>query len=555
MVKSNRRIDGKVRVLALAAAVCAGSSGVSAFPVDTGDSDFSLRWDNTVKYTAAARVKGQSAGLTSPAAANLDDGDRNFDKGLISNRVDLLSEMDLMYQRRYGLRVSGAAWYDQVYNESNDNPGFAGGAFPNNQSVSHNQFTDETKRLHGRKAELLDAFVLGSFDVGDTQLNVRAGQHSVLWGESLFFGANAIAGTMAPVDAIKLLSVPGTQFKEAIRPVPQVSAQWQLTDNVSLGAFYQFRWEANRLPAVGSYFSGIDLNPDGGEAIFNAPGDPMGVRLSDQKPRNSGQGGVQLRFSVAETDFGLYAVHFHNKSFQQVNNLGMGANGPFVQSYRLAYHEGITALGASASHTFDAMQVSIEGSIRRNQDLVSTQAVDLGGLFGAPLSSNNSGNPAYAVGKTAHVNVSTLWTLPSTPLAQEATLLGEVIWNRVLSVDKNPSAVDPNSTRDAFAMRMLLEPTYRQVLPGLDLGVPIGLGYSPKGSRSRVLGPAVPPENGGDFSVGLNGNYLNVWRLSLTYTHFFGDEAPLLVGIPPALSYRQNLKDRDFVAFSLRRTF
>ena len=555
MEKSKRRIGRKDRLLALAAAACTGSSGAYAFQVDSGDSDFSLRWDNTVKYTAGWRVKEPSAGLISSAAANLDDGNRNFRKGLISNRVDLLSEMDLVYKRHYGLRLSGAAWYDQVYNESNDNPGFAGGAFPNSQSVPHNQFTAATKRLHGRKADMLDAFVFGGFDLGDTRLNLRAGQHSVLWGESLFFGANAIAGAMAPVDVIKLLSVPGTQFKEAIRPVPQVSAQWQLTNNVSLGAFYQFRWKANRLPAVGSYFSGIDLNPDGGEAIFNAPGDPMGVRLGDQKPRNSGQGGVQLRFSAADTDFGLYAVRFHNKSFQQVNNLAMGANGPYVQSYQLPYHEGITAIGASASHTFNAMQVSIEGSIRRNQDLASSQAVDSGGLSGAPLSSNNSGNPAYAVGKTAHINISTIWTLPSTSFAPGASLLGEIAWNRVLSVSKNPSAVDPNSTRDAVAMRVLLEPTYRQVLPGLDLSVPIGLGYSPKGSRSRVLGPAMPPEKGGDFSVGLNGSYLDVWRFSLIYTRFFGPEAPLLVGIPPAFSYRQNLKDRNFVSFSLRRTF
>ena len=49
---------------------------------------------------------------------------------------------------------------------------------------------------------------------------VRAGKHSVLWGESLFFGTNAIAGGQQPFDVVKLLSVPSTQFKEAIRPVP-----------------------------------------------------------------------------------------------------------------------------------------------------------------------------------------------------------------------------------------------------------------------------------------------------------------------------------------------
>lgn len=556
MKKGDRRIGGSVRVLALAAAACVASSGVSAFEVDTGDSDLSLRWDNTVKYTAAWRVKEQSSGLTSPpsATANLDDGDRNFDKGLISNRLDLLSEMDLVYAKRYGLRLSGAAWYDQVYNESNDNPGFAGGAVPNNVSVPYNEFTAATKRLHGRKTDMLDAFVFGGFDLGGTKLNLRAGRHSVLWGESLFFGANAIAGAMAPVDVIKLLSVPSTQFKEAIRPVPQISAQWQLSNKVSLGAFYQFKWEGNRLPAVGSYFSGSDTNPDGGEILYNAPGDPLGVRLGDQKPRDRGQGGVQLRFEAAETDFGLYVVRFHNKSFQQVNNLGFTTH-PYVQSYQLAYQQGIVAFGASASHTFDAMQVSIEGSVRRNQDLASSQAADVGPMFGAPLSSNNSSNPAYAVGKTAHINVSTIWTLPATPLAKEASLVGEVMWNRALSVEKNAGAIDPNSTRDAYAMRVQVEPTYRQVLPGFDLGVPVGFGYSPRGSRSRALGLGLPPENGGDFTVGLNGSYLDAWRISLAYTHFFGPEKPLLVGIPPAFSYGQHLKDRDFVALSLRRTF
>lgn len=556
MTRRDRRIGDRVRLLALAAAACVSSSGVSAFEVDTGNPDLSLRWDNTVKYTAGWRVKEQSAALTTGAVPNFDDGNRNFDKGLISNRVDLLSEMDLVYARQYGLRLSGAAWYDRVYNQSNDNPGLAGGAVPNILSGPYNEFTAATERLHGRKAEVLDAFVFGGFDVGDTRLNLRAGRHSVLWGESLFFGANGIAGAMAPVDVVKLLSVPGTQFKEAIRPVPQISAQWQLTNKVSLGAFYQFRWDANRMPAVGSYFSAIDQQPDGGEVLFNAPGQPAALRLSDQEPRNRGQGGVQLRFQAADTDFGLYAVRFHNKSPQQVNNLaGLLAGHPYVESYRLAYQEGITAYGASASHTFGAIQVSVEASIRRNQDLASTGAVDVGPSFGLPLSSDNRGNPAYAVGKTAHLNVSTMWTLPSTPLAREATLIGEIIWNRVLSVDKNPGAIDPNSTRDATAFRLQVEPTYRQVLPGVDLSVPISIAYSPKGSRSRALGPALPPEKGGDFTVGVSGSYLDAWRFSLAYTHFFGPEAPILAGVPPAFSYRQFLKDRNFLMFSLRRTF
>jgi hypothetical protein len=222
---------------------------------------------------------------------------------------------------------------------------------------------------------------------------------------------------------------------------------------------------------------------------------------------------------------------------------------PLPIGYYQVYHQGIVALGASASRTFGDLNVALEGSLRRNQDLASTAGAEFGTVM-----HDNSGNPAYAVGKTAHLNLSTIWTVPSTPVFPEASLTGEVIWNRTLSVTKNEYALDPKSTRDAYAMRVLFEPTYRQVLPGLDLGVPVGFGYSPRGSRSRALGLALPPENGGDFTLGLNASYRDVWRFSLAYTTFFGAEA-LALDAGNHFNWKQSLKDRDFVAFSVRRSF
>jgi hypothetical protein len=535
---------GRFQRAAVAAAACAAASAGWAADLPSGNPDLELRWDNTLKYSAAWRVKEQSAGLTGlPAAINQDDGDRNFDKGLISNRLDLLTEFDAVYARRYGLRLSGAGWYDQVYESSNDNPGLS----QNQTSVPYNEFTAATRRLHGRKVDLLDAFVFAGVDLGSAKLNVRLGRHSLQWGESLFFGANAIAGAMAPVDVIKLQSVPNTQFKEAIRPVPQLSAQLQLTRKVSLGAYYQFQWEANRLPAVGSYFSSQDMLPDGAERIRLGPV-LSAPRLADMKPKDRGQGGVQLRFQGDEVDYGLYLVRFHSKSPGPVPVL-LSPQAPLPIGYYQVYHQGIVALGASASRTFGDVNVALEGSLRRNQDLASTAGAE----FGA-VTHDNSGNPAYAVGKTAHLNLSTIWTVPSTPVFPEASLTGEVIWNRTLSVTKNAYALDPKSTRDAYAMRVLFEPTYRQVLPGLDLSVPVGVGYSPRGSRSRALGLALPPENGGDFTLGLNASYLDVWRFSLAYTTFFGAEA-LALDAANHFNWKQSLKDRDFVAFSVRRSF
>ncbi len=549
-----------LRRVAVAAAACVAGAQALAVEFDAGNPDLSIRWDNTIKYSAAARLREQDPALLNNP--NLDDGDRNFSKGLISNRLDLLTELDAVYAKRYGLRLSAAGWYDTVYNRTNDNPGFAGGAFPNQTSVSNNEFTEPTRRLHGRKFEALDAFMFAGVDVGSARGTVRLGQHSLVWGESLFFGGNAIAGGMNSVDVIKLVSVPNTQFKEAIRPVPQLSAQFQLTQSVSLGAYYQFKWQPNRLPAVGSYFSGIDTNPEGSEQLLLAgPGSPFAAnapRLPDQRARDSGQSGVQLRLRSDETDYGVYLVRFHEKTHQQIVSVGLApasAGGviPGPIGYRLVYPEAITAFGVSASRTFGDVNVAVEASVRHNQDLASTSGAVDASFFGGPAN-NNSDNPAYAVGKTAHINLNALWTVPRTPLFNEATFLGEIAWNRVLSISKNPGAVDANSTRDAVALRMQFEPLYRQVVPGLDLGVPIGVGYSPKGSRSQALGIAMPPAGGGDFTLGLNGTYLGVWKLSLAYTGFFGPVGTLL-DANNNFSYRQFLRDREFIALSASRTF
>lgn len=146
-----------------------------AFQFKTDNPDVKIFWDNTLKYSAAFRVSGQSdklvEGSENHSNGNQDDGDRNFDKGLIQNRFDLFSEFDASY-KDFGIRVSGAAWYDFVYNTSNDNDS---PATANAHSVDHDEFTDDTRDLHGRDAELLDAFVFGTVDAGPTSTSVRAG--------------------------------------------------------------------------------------------------------------------------------------------------------------------------------------------------------------------------------------------------------------------------------------------------------------------------------------------------------------------------------------------
>lgn len=516
-------------------------------------SDVRINWTNTFKYGAAVRLNDADPALVNPFpnsnVANLDDGDRNFRKGLISNRVEWLSELDAVHSQGHGMRVSAAAWYDSVYNRNTANPGFAGGAVPNHLPSS--AFTSSTRDLQGRKIELRDAFVFGKTELGGMPLTARLGQHSLVWGESLFFAANAIAGGQASFDISRLLADPTAQAKEFVLPVPQLSTQLQLSTDVSLGAYVQFRHKPNRIPAVGSYFSISDTAGAGAERLWVGPGVSV-ARGADQKASNGGQFGLQLKWRLEETDLGFYAIRFHDKDPQQVTRLGAGFA---PSSYYLAYQQDTTAFGVSASRSFGEMNVAAEASVRKNQSLASAGlAADVSGALPFPVPANdNQGNPAYAVGNTAHLNVSTIWSLEPSVLWREALFVGEVAWNRLLSCKLSCSSLDPRATRDAMSLRMVFEPTYRQVLPGLDLGVPVGLGWTPKGSRS-VLGPlAFPAENGGDFTIGLNSTYNQTWKFNLAYTHFFGSSKPLL-DATRSFSYGQSRKDRDFLSLTVRRS-
>ena len=513
--------------------LCAGKA--FALDVETGNNDLKIRWDNSVKYSNAFRLKSPSAALTSDP--NQDDGDRNFSrKGLVSNRLDLLSDLDRVFKNDFGLRMSGAAWYDTVYNRDthNDSP-----ATYNADSVPASEFTDATRKQHGRKAELLDAFVFAKGEINDARWGLRVGKHTLVWGETLFFGANGIAGTQAPVDVVKLLSVPNSQFKEILRPVGQVSGTLQLTPDVLVGAYYQYRWERTRLPGVGSYFSTEDLFDAGGERFFL--GGPVLARGPDLTPSNSGQGGVQLRFRLpgGQTDYGLYAIRFHEKTPNLYLNIPLG-------TYSIAFQQGVTAYGVSASRTFGDVNLAGEASIRRNASLVNSGTVNFTGA--AP----SQDNPLYPVGNTAHLNVSTIWTLPATPLFKEASLLGEVGWNRRLSVTNGGTLADA-STRDAWGLRMMFTPTYRQVFAGMDLDVPIGLGYNPKGASQAVSAFNGGMNRAGDLSVGVSGNYLNTWKWGLNLTHYFGAAGTTLEA--GQLSFKQDKQDRDFVSLTVQTTF
>jgi hypothetical protein len=550
-----------LRPALLAVAACSACS-VHAFEIDTGQPDVKLRWDNTLRYSAASRLAERSPGLSSTrfgptgivGANNLnqDDGDNNFSRGLVSSRLDLLSELDAS-AGNFGARVSAAAWYDAVYNRTNNNTSFSSNHVPGNA------FASDTRDLMGRKAEVLDAFVYGKFDVGGKAASLRLGKHTLLWGESLFFGANGIAGGQAPLDLIKLLTVPNSTFKEIARPTGKLSGQVQLTEDVTLGAYLGYEWQKTRLIPVGAYLSTSDGLGPGAERI-NAGPTGVFANAGDLNARHSGQYGAQLRWRVdaIDTDFGFYAIRFHangpSNIWTTLSGFPPGPGGPgnlAAQSYRWAYAEGIRAYGVSFAKTIGEWGLAGEASIRQNTPL-SSSGQSVIPAIGVGVGYDNRDNPGYAVGNTAHLQMSWIASLGPNFLASESSFVGEIAWNQRSKVTKNEAMLNPNADRSASALRMVFSPSYRQVVPGLDLSPSVGLGYG--WGRSSALGPAFAVDRGGDLTLGLGAVYLGNWNANLSVVNYLGKEAPTLDNNSNA-QFQQALKDRRFVTLSLRTTF
>lgn len=539
---------------ALAAWAALGASA-HAFDLTSGDGDWDISWDNTLKYSLATRVSDVDPAVADNSLgpqANTNDGDLNFDTGLISNRFDILSELDIRYQNNFGLRVSGTAWYDDVYNNDNDNPGALGGALVNAVSVPAGQFTEATERLHGRDAEILDAFLYGNFTPGGRMLNVKVGRFTQLYGESLFMGSNGVAGAQLPLDLIRALSVPNSQFKEVARPVGQVAFQYSVNSEISIGGYYQYEWRRSRLPASGSYFSFADFVDEGGETLILGPG-VVAQRGSDIEADDQGQFGFQFKYSGLDADYGFYVARFHDKLPQFYVRPGVNATGGYIGDYVQVWAEDIDVVGVSMSRLLGDMNFAVELSYRMDQSLVAQgNAVILPGNTTA----DGGDNSAFPRGDTWHLNASIINVLGENAIWDGATLIAEVAANHVGSVNSNAALLDPLATDSAAAIQLQFVPERFAVFSGVDLKFPIGLSYGLSG-RSAVNGVLFPSENGGNLSIGVQADIRRQWQAGVSFTHYLGDEGSVIqYGTPvPTLSYDNFHGDRDFISFSVQRTF
>src|SRR4029077_12122063 len=107
---------------------------------------------------------------------------------MVTNRIDLLSEFDLVFQRNYGFRASAAAWGDAAYRSLDNSNNVTANTLVNGLPVAGALSQYAKRYSKGPSGGLLDAFAFANFDAGGMPVNVKAGQHTVFWGDSLLLG-------------------------------------------------------------------------------------------------------------------------------------------------------------------------------------------------------------------------------------------------------------------------------------------------------------------------------------------------------------------------------
>jgi hypothetical protein len=523
---------------------CVGARAADLGTVD----DFDVRLDVSVRETLAFRTEPANPNLLSNI--NADDGDRSFRPGLISARLDVLTELTAE-RGDLGFDLSAQGWYDPLYHETNANN--SPQTF-NPYTVPNNQFPADVRTLMGGDAELLNAYVKDKFTLDDTPISVRLGRQTLLWGESLFFADNGIAAGQAPVDFIKAQSAPLAEARELYLPVTQLVVRAELAPGLALEAYDQFEWRRDRLPGVTSYFSTTDILDVGGEQVLEPNGNSL-YRTSDSTPHGIGQFGAALRLQGDTADYGLYALRYDSKLPEPVFDTGNS-------TYHLVFPTGIDIEGVSASTYLGDSNVAGEISFRQHMPLAASAAGLPGGAAGGggavyaaayggpnipfypapppPEPAYTGSTGGYATGDTWHAQASVVSQFAPSRWWQAATLEGEIASNDLIEVTGGHPYVLTGRTHFAVSAQAVFTPTWFQVLPGLDVGLPVGLGYTPLGRSSLDT-----TENAGtgDATVGVSATYRTVWQAAAAFTHFIGGATD------------QRLADRDFVTISLARSF
>jgi len=530
----------------------------------------------TLNYALSMRTKAPTSQLVSgptdpatglPTTVNGDDGDRNFKADSLTNdRVSALAELRVSTEH-YGIVASGTGFYDQAYHGPNDNDSPA----TVNKTGPNNRFTTSARYFEGQRVRALDAYAYGNWAVGDgALLDLRGGRQAVAWGESLFF--SGIASAQSPYDQTKSF-VPGVEVKDLLLPTNQISAR--LTDGKwALLGYYKFQYKATELVPSGDYFSINDGIGPGATFLYGfanplaqlaavVPGTPATINVPLGQyltPSDYGQWGTGLKYQVTPTtNLGVYYLRYSNTNPEVVLGYGYAqllppVTDPATQqivaallhippagagilaqgvstfpqqvpvSYDIKYYDGIHLYGTSFSSIVGAVQVAGEVNYRDGIDTLLQGDIP-------------------TRGKMTQALLSALYTFNPNGFWDDASLAAETGYLHVNGVDAVAGNQQLANSRNAWGYEALFTMNFRNVVPAIDLSVPLSFAALAKGTPA-MAGAFGSLYGEGDqrASIGLTATWLQMIEVGFSYNAFLG--SPNLNQHPYA--------DRDYVAFNVK---
>lgn len=304
-------------------------------------------------YSAFGNTKYLSTELFAKNGSYSSNGDLSnlaWSKGdAFSQVVKGLHELDLRYEN-YGVFIRGMYFHDfaldgdlEYTRELQTEAGVNRGIDVCRDKVADERFCSDIR--------LLDAYISADWDFGDTPVSVRLGQQVISWGESAL-----ISHGISTINAVDLgrLRTPGAELKEAFIPQGMLWVSADLTENVSMEAYYQYEWQGTVVPAAGTYFAsndfvagggkysaiqlGFNSNPDidgdfliselnklsGMVASGQVPAEKLAqlmlayptkvaIRGEDIKPEDGGQYGLKFAYQFDEAELAFYYMNYHSR--------------------------------------------------------------------------------------------------------------------------------------------------------------------------------------------------------------------------------------------------
>lgn len=566
--------------------------------------DYEISIGTSVSQGFIYRLKERDLSLIN-SDPNGDDGNLNFDKGLVSAATKVTSEIDFR-REDIGLFSRFTGYWDL---ETADG------------KLKRTELTSKARKIVGRGVKLLDFYGYKEFEYGDTFGDVRVGNVVLNWGESTFVqnGINVVN----PVD-VSRVRTPGSELREALVPVPLVAVSVAPTDNLSVETFWQLRWKKTEIDPAGTFFSNNDYVGEGGKfveidlrelnplLIPNDMDDFLRVeRGPDRKARNSGQFGMALRYlaeGLNDTEFGFFFTQYHSRrpivsaitgpSQSVENGINAVSQGAHVAidryargaRYFIEYPEEIklygisfnTLLGNSGwalqgeiSHHADAPLQREDSSIiaeglrpinhtlvllnsnhpdhqkllgfyrllAANQGLTANNAIE---LIKATLGTTGVPVVGYVRRDVSQVQLTGTKTFGSILGADSGVFLMEAAYTKV---HKMPDAAiipldGPGgsvATDTSWGYRAVTKLDYFNAVGSVNLHPYVQFQHDVDGTTPPPMSNFV--EGAKTLTLGVSADYLQEWGANLSYTRYFG------------AGWRNTIRDRDYLEFSINYSF